>query len=211
MAVTRVTIVRHGETEWNVASRFQGQKDSRLSDLGIEQAQALAKRAARCRFDVLYSSDLGRARQTARAITEKTGLIAQECESLRERHMGIFEGLTRTEVEARYPEEIALYYGPNPDYQVPEGESFRQSADRFTKGIEDLARQHLGKNILIVAHGGVLGGFLRNVLGVLPEYPRRFKRFNGSWNVFTWFGSHWMLETWGDVSHLDMTRSLDDI
>jgi probable phosphoglycerate mutase len=97
------------------------------------------------------------------------------------------------------------------DYVVPEGESFNQSSVRVMGCLEELARQHAGQKIAIVSHGAVLGAVLRHVLGILPATRHYFKRFNGSWNVFTFENGAWFLETWGDISHLQQTRSLDDV
>jgi len=96
------------------------------------------------------------------------------------------------------------------DYVVPEGESFNQSSIRMMGCLEELARQHAGQQIVIVSHGGVLGAVLRHVLRIIPETRHRFKRFNGSWNVFTFENGAWFLETWGDISHLQQTQSLRD-
>jgi len=210
MVVTRLIIVRHGETDWNVEGRYQGQLDSALTSIGRGQAEALAERFSREEFSALYSSDLGRARETAERIAVRTGHRVQLDSRLRERGLGQMQGLIRPEFEAKMPEEYQRFRTGDWDWAPPEGESGRQSVERFQAGLTDLAQKHAGNRIAIVTHGGVLGGFLRIVLGVDPDHPRRFRRFNASWNVFSLDAGRWFVDTWGDISHLEQTRSLDD-
>jgi len=207
---TRLIIVRHGETIWNDAGKLQGQADSPLNSRGLAQGQALAARLSRCSFGALYSSDLGRARHTAELIAAATGHPISTDARLRERHLGIFQGLTWGEVEQAYPGEYERFLTGDVDYVVPEGESFSQSSIRMMGCLEELARHHAGQEIVIVSHGGVLGAVLRHVLGIIPETRHRFKRFNGSWNAFIFENGAWFLETWGDISHLEQTQSLRD-
>jgi probable phosphoglycerate mutase len=210
MLPTRLILVRHGETAWNQQGRYQGHADSALTEAGVEQARALGTRLKRETFAALYSSDLGRARQTAEIIAAATGHEIHIDARLREQCLGVMQGLRREEVKARWPEEYARFRSTDRDYAPPEGESPRQSVERFVAGMSDLTGRHVGTTVAIVTHGGVLGGFLRYVLGLDPERPRRYKRFNGSWNVFTFENGHWYLETWGDISHLTAPRCLDD-
>src|SRR5712671_5870809 len=126
MIVTRLIVVRHGETVWNVEDKLQGQMDSELTPLGNAQSQALAERLSRCAISALYSSDLGRAGQTAELIAARTGQQIRFDARLRERHLGIFQGRTWAEVQRLFPEDIARFLSNEVDYVVPEGESFSQ-------------------------------------------------------------------------------------
>jgi probable phosphoglycerate mutase len=208
---TRLIALRHGETVWNTTGQYQGQLDSALTEIGLEQSRALATRLAQVPFAALYSSDLGRARQTAQIIAERTGHAVQFDARLRERSLGVFQGFTRAEVKEKFPDEYRWFKEGGWDYVVPGGESARQSIERIVTCLDELARKHPGQQFVAITHGGVLGGFLRHVLGVPPDLPRYYKRFNASWNVFAWENGGWLLETWGDVSHLDRTLSLDDV
>src|SRR4030065_38117 len=125
-ADTHLIAIRHGETGWNKESRFQGHLNSALNDEGLAQAQALGERLAAERFDLLLSSDLGRALQTASAIAMRSGHEIVVEPRLRERRMGLFQGLTAAEVQARYPDEYARFSTRDPDYVLPGGESVRQ-------------------------------------------------------------------------------------
>jgi probable phosphoglycerate mutase len=206
----RLIVVRHGETQANLHGRWQGHTDSPLTKAGIAQARAVAQRLKGCRFSRLYSSDLGRALQTAQIIADHTDHQIILDERLRERHLGIFQGLTRAEMEAEYPQEWHLYGTAGPDYVIPGGESARQRFERSTSCLREIALHHPGKTVVIVTHGGVLNGLLRRTLDIPLEVPRRFKIWNASINVFLFDGGNWQLETWGDVSHLGDRAVLDE-
>src|SRR5918996_6105843 len=124
--MTEILLIRHGETLWNQQRRMQGQNDSPLTPNGLEQARKLARRLKDVAFTALYSSDLGRAHQTARCIADATGhdVIAER--GLRERDFGIFEGLTNAEIKARYPEDYELFAKRLPHYAMARGESAHQ-------------------------------------------------------------------------------------
>lgn len=96
---TRLIVVRHGETRANVEGRWQGHRDWPLTEVGVAQAEAVAQRLEGCGFSSLYSSDLGRALHTARIIANRSGHAIVADERLRERHLGVFQGLTRAEME----------------------------------------------------------------------------------------------------------------
>lgn len=202
MPVTRFILIRHGETEWNAVNREMGQLDSPLTAQGLSQAERLADRLAGVRFDALYSSDLGRAAQTAQAIARKCACEIVYDVRLRERHMGIFQGLTPAESEVRFPRERAAYHQKDANYVIPQGESAEQRLQRTVACLEELARRHAGKTVVIITHGGILLGFFEHVLGIPHGAGARFRRPNAAWNVFVQDERGWALETWGDVSHL---------
>jgi probable phosphoglycerate mutase len=202
MATTRVILLRHGQTQWNAEGRYQGQLDSPLSSEGLSQAAALAARMAKERFSALYTSDLGRAHQTAQIIARQTGHDLGIEVRLRERHLGIFQGLLETEIRQRYPREHRRWEEGDPDYVIPGGESARQHFTRSLSCLEELAQSHFGERIVIVTHAGVLEVLLQHTLGISTQGPRRYKRRHASWNLFSYRDHHWFLETWGDLSHL---------
>jgi 2,3-bisphosphoglycerate-dependent phosphoglycerate mutase len=207
---TELVVVRHGETEWNLAGRQQGHMDSPLTELGQRQAAALAERLAGEHFDVLYSSDLGRAMRTAECIARTTGLAVVPESGLRERNLGIMQGLTYAEVEQQYPEVFGLFRSGDPDYVLPSGESSRERYERHVRTAVEIAARHVGGRVLLVAHGGVLASLFRFTLAIDLEQPRRFKLYNASLNSFCVRGKDWRLGTWGDISHLRGIGSCDD-
>jgi probable phosphoglycerate mutase len=202
MQRTQLIIVRHGQTEWNIKGIRQGHLDSPLTGRGLAQAKALGQRLAREKFSVLYSSDLGRAIETAREIVSVTGHQIVTDARLRERHLGIFQGLNADEINERYPEERRLLRTSGPGYVIPGGESMIQQVERNVAFLDSLAVRHAGETIVVVTHGGVVSGFFRHTLAIPLDAPRRFEFVNAGLNVFAHEDGNWMLLTWGDVSHL---------
>lgn len=202
--------VRHGETQWNRAGIQQGHMDSPLTDRGVEQARSLAEGLADRQIEVIYASDLGRAMRTAEIIAERLALPVQPDDRLRERHLGVMQGLTYAQFRERQPDVAAAYENGGPDYELPGGESARQRFERHLSCVADLASRHAGQRVLIVVHGGVLNSLLSHTMGLPLDAPRRFSLFNAAINRFTVRGDDWRLDTWGDLSHLEGSDALDD-
>ena len=209
MERTQFIIVRHGQTQWNHRGIRQGHLDSDLTARGIAQAKALGIRLAREHFTTLYSSDLGRAVHTARIIAASTGHEIVTDARLRERHLGIFQGLDGDQIRAKYPEEYRLHRTVGPDYVIPEGESVRQQVARNVGYLTQIAPKHLGETIVVVTHGGVLSGLFRHTFSIPFDAPRRFEFTNAGLNVFNYEEGNWFLQTWGDTSHLCEVGTLD--
>jgi probable phosphoglycerate mutase len=195
---TKLVLVRHGETKWNVEKRIQGQGDSPLTEEGIEQARAIGRRLARERFDRIVSSDLGRAMQTAREIGALTGHDVAPDARLRERHFGDGEGLTYAEIDDRYPGAFSRVREVDPDYRIPNGESRRQFHERVVSALEALAEEHRGDALVVVTHGGVLATLYRLVHGIDLSVPI----LNASYNALTHDGMAFRIDAWADIDHL---------
>lgn len=210
MPITRLILVRHGETEWNRAGRMQGHDDSPLTANGRAQAQALAQRLAGMGCTALYHSDLGRARDTAAAVAAATGLVPHADPRLRERLLGAFQGLTRVQIRELHPDAFDAYIAREPDFVIPDGESLHQLSHRVTTCLNALTREAEGGTVVAVTHGGVLDVFHRFVTGTPIHLPRHFSLRNVSINRFHHDGVHWHLETWGDASHLEDLRTMDE-
>jgi probable phosphoglycerate mutase len=207
---TEVTLIRHGETEWNLSGRWQGHADSPLSKRGIAQAEALGKRVKPGDFDFLYSSDLQRAMHTSRLLGAPSGWEAIPREDLRERDLGVLEALTTEEMLEREPEVYRSFRNDGPAYAPPGGESFQQFYERCANAVEQISAAHEGSKIGIVAHGGVLGAFFRYAMNIPLEAERNFVLLNCSLNRFEKKENGWNLLSWGDVAHLEGIDSLDD-
>lgn len=202
---TRLVVVRHGETAWNVASRIQGHADSPLTPAGLAQAQAIAARLAGERFDRLLSSDLGRAWRTAQAIAARTGHAIHPEPRLRERNYGLAEGLTYGEIGVHYPEVFSRVRDTDPDYVVPGGESRRQLFERVRDAFESLAREHDGLRVAVVCHGGVLAALYRHVRAIPVSAPQAIPIPNASYNALAFESGAWTVEAWADTAHLEAT------
>lgn len=179
-------LVRHGETDWNAAGRWQGQTDVPLNATGRAQAFALAARLRAEGVRAIATSDLCRARGTAEIVGEALGLpVAFVDADLRERAYGHWEGLTRWECEARFPEEWARHVS-DPRAPPPAGESTDALLARILPAIQRAA-ERLESPAVLVTHGGVMRAFLAAALGAGPGptqvAPPRFIANGGVWRV----------------------------
>jgi probable phosphoglycerate mutase len=202
-------IVRHGETAWNREGRIQGHRDSPLTERGVAQARAAAARLAREGIDALYSSDLGRAQETAREVAARTALPIRLDAGLRERAFGLHEGKTWDEIAREHPID-AKRLAEDPAHPVRGGESLLQFRDRVLGALGRIAREAPGARVAVVTHGGVLSTLYREVMGIPLGAPRSFSTLNAVVNHFRWAGERWLLVRWGDADHLAPGESLDD-
>lgn len=199
---TRICFIRHGETDWNVARRIQGQTDVPLNETGRGQALALAFNAAHHDFSAVYSSDLQRALDTAKRVAERRGLEVNTLPQLRERHFGIFQGLTAQEGLQLNPAAHACYLARDVNYDFESGESLLRFAERVQEAVVYLARHHPQQTIAVVSHAGVLEIVYRKATGRPLHTPRDFAIPNCALNWFNFDEHGWHLETWDDHHHL---------
>ncbi|HEY9447796.1 MAG TPA: histidine phosphatase family protein [Burkholderiales bacterium] len=200
--MTEVILVRHGETLWNQQGRMQGQRDSPLTELGVRQARLLAGRLKDVSFAALYSSDLGRAYRTARSIADETAHEIVADTRLRERHFGIFEGLTNAEIEVRYPGHYERFASRDPEFAMPGGESALDFRERCLACMEEIAIRHAQTSVVVVAHGLVLDALYREALGMKLGQARGFPLLNCSVNTFRYESGRWKVVAVCDVAHL---------
>lgn len=201
MSDTNITFLRHGVTDWNLEARWQGQTDIPLNGQGEQQALAVAERLAAVPFDVILSSDLSRAAETARAVLRMKGssdITFDAC--WRERHAGVFEGLISPEIEQDYPEEYAAIMRGK--LEPPEGESFTDFTARIRTGLEGILAEHAGKSVLVVSHGGTIRGVAHITLGVPQERTWSYSVGNTALSQFTHTERGWKLVNWNDTNHL---------
>jgi probable phosphoglycerate mutase len=212
MSATHLIVVRHVETTWNAERRTQGQLDSPPTKVGVEQARALAARfaAEEEKFTELYSSDLGRARFTAEQIGRAIKYEVLLEKGLRERHFGIFGGLTDEECREKFPVEFESWQKDLVNYPIPGGESWHEFYRRAAQCFEELVKREAGKRIVVVTHGGVLDSLFRHVFEVPLGRRRHAKLWNASINVFTFNTGVWQLNSWGDRYHLRSIGAIDD-
>ncbi|MCX8085339.1 MAG: histidine phosphatase family protein [Rhodocyclaceae bacterium] len=205
-AATRLCVVRHGETDWNAGRRIQGQIDIPLSALGHAQARAVAN--ALCSEDLaaIYSSDLLRARQTAEATAHLAHLPLCLEPGLRERHYGIFQGLTYEEAAARHPVEFARHQARDPRFAPTGGESLLDLAARLAACCAAIVSRHAGETIALFTHGGVLDLLYRQAMGMALSAPRDFAIPNCALNWFEVMDGCWTLLAWAERDHLEAAR-----
>jgi probable phosphoglycerate mutase len=204
MQATGIVAVRHGETAWNVDARIQGQRDIPLNDKGRWQAQRVATAlAGRGPVAALYSSDLSRACDTARQIAHAVGLEVVNEPGLRERAFGSFEGNTVVELEASWPEQTARWRQRDPEWTPPGGESLTSLRKRVLQIIDALAERHIGEQIVLVSHGGVLDALYRAATGLDMQAPRTWTLVNAAINRLLWTPQGLTLVGWSDTAHLE--------
>lgn len=163
---TTLIFVRHGETTWNQELRYQGQCDSALSELGLLQAEKVGEFLKGRKIDAVYSSDLGRAVLTAEKIAQHHGLVPILDERLREMSFGVWEGLTRAEVLAKYPDLYQARYEDRLKRRIPGGELPGEVVERLHRFLDECLPKHEGETIVAVSHGGALRLVLASLLHI---------------------------------------------
>ena len=198
-------LVRHGETEWNLQRRYQGQSDVPLSEFGQRQAELIAERLARHTIDAVYASDLKRAWETAGVISEKCGLEITSEPRLRELKFGILEGLTFDEAEAQHPEMIAAWLE---DFNnTPQGaETIDLFNTRIISFLDDLKSKHDEQVVLLVGHGGSLSEILRVVLELSPDKRWYLEMENASLSEVLIAEDYVSLRRMNDTCHLNILK-----
>ena len=153
--MTDLWLLRHGQTDWNLEGRWQGQAPQApgLNGMGRAQARAVRDQLKDVRFSAIYTSDLPRARQTAELIAEPLGLTVALEPRLREINLGVWEGMLSDEIERLYPQELAERTRDPLHACAPGGETPAQVAERVIAAVKDIVERHLGETVLIVAHG----------------------------------------------------------
>lgn len=213
MTATRIIAVRHGETAWNVDTRIQGQLDIELNERGQWQAQRVGQALADEAIARVYSSDLKRAHATAQAIAAHNRHLPEAQvhlhQGLRERAFGKFEGHTYAHIEATWPDESLLWRQREPDFAPVGGETPLQVMDRVANAVNALASQHLGEQIVLVAHGGVLDMLYRLATQQSVRAPRTWELGNTAINRLLWTPDALTLVGWADTRHLDQS-ALDE-
>lgn len=210
MQATRIIVIRHGETAWNVDTRIQGHLDIPLNETGRQQARRLGMAlAGGPPLDAIYTSDLSRAHETARAAGDATGAPVIPDTRLRERKFGIFEGRTFADIEVELPEQSMRWRKRDPEFAPEGGESLIELRERVVGTAADLAARHAGGHIALVAHGGVLDILYRTATGQDLLAPRTWILGNAAINRLLWTPEGFTLIGWSDTTHLD-DESIDE-
>ena len=169
--MTTIYLARHGESDWNAANRFQGHSDRPLTELGRKQAHALADLVADKRVEAIYSSPLMRALETARIVAARTGVEVTTRDDLREVDTGSWSGLSRAEVQKRFPDGFARWISGGAGWE--DGESYDRMAERVLAALRAIAAAHPKGRVLIVSHGGPIRAIQAAANGMdIHEYRR---------------------------------------
>lgn len=150
--MTEITLIRHGETDWNVIGRYQGQADPPLNRKGIEQSWELAQKLSLANLDIIISSPLKRAAQTAQIITSKLDLPLEYDERLMEIHQGDWQTRLRSDIEAMYPELFEHWETAPWEVNPPGGEHLSQVQQRVDEAIDEILCRHPTGRVGLVTH-----------------------------------------------------------
>jgi probable phosphoglycerate mutase len=214
VASRRIILWRHGRTAWNAERRFQGQTDIPLDDTGLAQAVRAAKVLARLKPARIHSSDLSRARVTADALAAVTGLAVEEDAALRETFAGQWQGLTRTELEERFGDDLQQW-AAGAEIRPGGGETRREVADRMvtsvTRALDGMAP---GETLVVATHGGAARAAIGALLGLPIEHWAALGVLaNCAWSVLeentSGLGPTWRLQEY-NAGSLPVTALADD-
>jgi probable phosphoglycerate mutase len=167
MPVTKLYLVRHGQSAGNAEGRFGGHGPTPLSKLGMQQAEATAKLLAREGINSIYSSDLLRAIQTAEPLSQLTGIPITATAAFRERNVGVLEGLTFDESKETFPRDYYALVSRNVHHVITEGESYRHLLRRSTTELWEILRNHIGGRIAIYSHTGAICFLTLHLMGAI--------------------------------------------
>jgi len=209
--MTELILIRHGETDWNVEQRIQGHLDIALNATGLAQAEAIGERFLDQRVDVLISSDLGRAMQTANPIARACRLPVIRDARLRERHLGVLQGKTREQAQQIVPKMFDVFRSRIADAPLEDGESLEMFARRVIEALSEVAQTHRNKRIVAVTHGGVVDIAHRWVSNIALDAPRVSPIRNASINTLRVSASGFEIVHWGDISHLPDNQAMDEM
>jgi len=201
--LSKLLLVRHGDTELNSAQRFWGQTDVELSAAGLKQAERLRDRLATQRIDAVYSSNLQRALVTAKTIASERQLEVIICPELRETNFGEFEGLTFEEITQLYPEMTKLWTDWSLQMRFPGGEGVDELNTRVSKFLDELRKHAPEETILIVAHSAPLRLIICHLLGIELWHWRQFRLGLASLSIVETYPQGGIISLLNDTSHLE--------
>ncbi len=201
--MSKLLLVRHGNTKLNSTERYWGQTDVELSTTGIRQAERLRDRLAAQAIDAIYSSNLCRASVTAKIITSDRPLDIITCAELREINFGEIEGLTFKEISQLYPEVSEAWFKWSLTLKYPGGESIVEFNNRISKFLERLEKHTPEETVLIVAHSASLRLLICHLLGIDIQHWRQIRLDLASLSVLDTYPQGAILSLLNDISHLE--------
>ncbi|MBN2241006.1 MAG: histidine phosphatase family protein [Dehalococcoidales bacterium] len=205
--MARLLLVRHGETEYNVLHKIQGHTDIDLNEKGIRQVEKVGERLAGEKIDIVYSSDLTRAVDTARAAINSHDLEIRKTPEIREMDYGLAEGMTYTELKESYPSIATSIFDFDLSISFPEGETFMDFVNRGTEFLDDLLSRSEDQTVLIVSHGGMIKAMICHLLGIEQTHWTQIRIDNASLSIADTYGDRVILSLMNDTSYLGDYKS----
>ena len=173
MSVTKLFLIRHGQSAGNAEGRFGGHGPTPLSDLGKKQADVTAKALAKEHVTAIYSSDLERALQTAQPLADILGIKVNATKAFRERHVGVLEGLTFDESKANHPKDYYALVNRNVHHVITQGESYRHLLKRATGELWEILRENQGGRVAVFSHTGAICFMTLHLMGAIRRDTRQ--------------------------------------
>jgi len=197
----KIILIRHGVTDWNLVKRYQGHTDIPLNESGQKQARDTAKLLTNIPIDIIYTSDLSRAYQTAEIIAEGKNIPIHKLKTLRETHFGQWEGLTIEEIRERFPEDVERLK-KDPIHGIrPGGESRMMMFERVKKTLREIIHKHPHQTVAIISHQGALAAAVCAITG--EEYSEGRKKYrleNTSYHVLEMENGKWLIRHFGKIA-----------
>lgn len=200
--VTKLILIRHGETAWTKENRYQGHSDIELNEEGCRQARLLAKKFAKERIDCIYASDLSRTWKTAEAIAKPHSLPVKKTPLLREIAFGKWEGLTFEEMKSKDKELVEKWRNNFYDFRAPQGESLLSLKKRAENFFHQILKKHKGQTILVVSHGGFIRIVFYFLLNLDLSHFWMIKQDPGAINIIEFFAGKPVLSLLNDTCYL---------
>lgn len=198
----KIYLVRHGETLWNSTMRFQGATDIELSAKGLLQAEQLAAGLKDKKIDAVYASDLKRAIKTASFLAKEKGLTVNSEPGIKEMCFGEWEGLTRSQIDEKWPGMLEVFLKDPGEFESPGGESFVKLQQRSCLAFYNIAKKHKQENILIVSHGGTIRAILADLLGMNLAKIWSLRQDNTGMNIIVEYDGNYVVNLLNSTLHL---------
>lgn len=200
--MTKIYLIRHGQSEWNYLGKVQGQKNTKLTMLGKMQAESMGNRLINENIDIIYSSDLERAFNTAEIISEKIKKPIIKSKSIREINFGIWEGLTKKDLLENYRKEYNIWLKTPEKLKIEGAESLESLKNRSIKWLDNIIKENPEKNIAIISHSATLKVLLLGILNIPLTNFKNISISNVSLNIIEYRDYNKVLVKLNDVSHL---------
>lgn len=200
--MTRIILVRHGETTWNVEGRYQGQEDTPLSQRGLQQGQLLAEGLRNLPIDLCISSPLQRSYQTCKFCADLHKLPVATDERLLEINHGTWEGVLAKDIEAQYPQEFHQWHTQPHLAQMPGGENLEDVRRRVRAAFDDYAAAYPNQTILVAAHDAVNKAIICDLLELSMEHFWQIKQDNTCINVLEYQDGIWRIVLLNSTAHM---------
>ena len=201
--MTKVILVRHGETLWNLEMKYQGHCDIALTEKGIKQAELAASSLMKEPISAVYASDLCRAFATAESIANKHNLQVTAIPELREINFGQWEGLTYDKINSQWSDIMAKLFTHPDEIKIPDGETFREVKERATIALSKLIKQHSNETIVVVSHGGTIRTILCAILNIHLNHLWNIKQDNTAINILEYYDNQVLVSLVNGTFHLN--------